>query len=283
MFFPKGAVAVNPAFGSISLATTDAQSFYNALQISASMTAGRSLSLQGSYSFSKSVDDSSVGSTRNTGQYPLYRTLDRGLSDFSIRQRLVFNYFYTLPFGGGQAWLNNGVSSKIFGGWRLGGILTLRSGTPFTAEVNVRYRDYLFGATRPDLLPGTSNNPTNGVSAGCGRVAAGQQVGGPDLYFDPCAFSVPLPGTIGNVGRNTLISPSVYNMDVSLQREFLLDSKRRLQFRAEIFNVSNHPSFNSPSSVVFSGEAGGRPTTAGRITKTATTSRQMQFALRLSF
>jgi hypothetical protein len=72
-------------------------------------------------------------------------------------------------------------------------------------------------------------------------------------------------------------------MDISLQREFLLDSRRRLQFRADIFNLPNHPNFTAPSAVVFSGESGGRTTTAGRISRTATTSRQIQFALRLSF
>jgi carboxypeptidase family protein len=282
-FFPKDSGALNPAFGSISLVTSDAQSFYNALQVSANKALGHGLSMQASYTLSKSVDDGSIGHSANAGQYGLMRTLDRGLSDFDIRQRLVFNYFYNLPFGGGQRWWTSGLSSRLFGGWRLGGILALRSGTPFSAQVNVRYKDYLFGATRPNLVPGASNNPIHGVTAGCGRVEAGLKLGGPDLEFDPCAFSAPPPGTIGNVGRNTLIAPSVFNLDLSLQREFLLDTKRRLQFRAEIFNLPNHSNFNSASPVVFSGESGDRTSSAGRISKTATTSRQMQFALRFSF
>jgi hypothetical protein len=95
---------------------------------------------------------------------------------------------------------------------------------------------------------------------------------------------VPLPGTLGNAGRNTLIAPSIFNADVSVQREFVVDSKRRLQFRAEIFNVPNRANFGQALSGVFSGAYPGRPNpTAGRINETVTTSRQIQFALRFSF
>ena len=287
LLFPKDAPPVNPTFGSITVINTDAQSFYNALQISANKSLGDGLSLQASYSFSKSVDDSSVGPRSNTGQYGLMRTLDRALSDFDIRHRLVFNYFYSLPFGSGQRWWNSGALSRLSGGWRLGGIMNFRKGTPFSVESKARTEGYLFAASRPNLLPGRSSS-TEGVTAGCevgeaDEVRAGQQLGGPDLYFDPCSFSVPLPGAIGNVGRNTFIAPSVFNMDISLQREFLLDAKRRLQFRVDIFNLPNHPNFTSPSPVVFSGRSGNRTSTAGRISKTSTTSRQLQFALRFSF
>jgi hypothetical protein len=283
LFFPKGAGAVNPLFGSLTVINSDAQSFYNALQVAASKSLGRGLSLQATYTYSKSVDDSSVGQGDNTGQYPMSRTLDRGLSDFDIRHRLVFNYFYNLPFGGGQRWASSGIPAKLLENWRLGGIVNLRSGTPFSPWVNVRYKDYLFAAKRPHLVAGFSKNPVHGTTAGCGSVPAGQKLGTPDLYFDPCAFSVPAPGVIGNAGRNTLIAPAVFDMDLSLQRDFLIDSKRRLQFRADIFNLQNRANFIAPSSTVFSGEAGQQTSTAGVISGTSTTSRQIQFALRLSF
>jgi hypothetical protein len=150
--------------------------------------------------------------------------------------------------------------------------------------VSVRDPAYLFAATQPNLVSGASNNPISGISAGCGSVAAGRELGGPDLYFDPCSFAVPLPGTIGNAGRNTLLAPRVFNMDVSVQREFVVDSKRRLQFRAEVFNVPNRVNFGKALSGVYSGTFPGRLNpTAGRISSTITTSRQIQFALRFSF
>ena len=83
-----------------------------------------------------------------------------------------------------------------------------------------------------------------------------------------------------------MIAPSVFSMDFSLQREFLLDATKRLQFRAEVFNLPNRSNFDVPSGggiTVFSGESAERASTAGRINSTSTTSRQIQFALRFSF
>jgi hypothetical protein len=117
-------------------------------------------------------------------------------------------------------------------------------------------------------------------------VAPGRPLGGPELYFDPCAFAAPAPGRLGNLGRNTVIAPSVFSMDFSIQRDFLLDATKRLQFRAEIFNLPNHTSFGPVTGgglTVFSGETASRTSTAGRINSTGTTSRQIQFALRFSF
>ncbi len=260
---------VNPAFGGILIMSSDAQSFYNSLQLSANKSLSRGISLQASYTYSKSVDDASTFSFHgNPTQYGLMRTLERGLSNFDIRHRLVFNYFYTLPLGSGLRWWNSGVLAHVFEGWRLGGIVRFRTGTPFTARINVLTPGYLFAATRPNLLPGRSNNSTQG---------------GPDQYFDPSVYSVPEPGTLGNVGRNTVIGPSVFNVDVSLQREFVLDAKRRLQFRAEFFNLPNHANFGLAQAIVFSGASGRPNPTAGRIRSTVTTARQIQFALRFSF
>ena len=229
------------------------------------------------------MDDASRGSFEG-GQYPYLRTLNRGLSDFDIRQRLVLNYFYSLPFGSGRSWATSGILSKMFGGWRLGGIFSVCTGTPFTATVNVRNPGYLFAARQPNLIAGQSNNPTSGVSAGCAAVEAGRELRAPELYFDPCVFEVPEPGTLGNVGRNTLIAPTVLRVDLSIQREFLVDAQRRLQFRAEFFNLPNHTNFGRVSSGVFTGVGEGRfNPSAGRISSTNTTSRQVQFALRLTF
>ncbi|MBI3939948.1 MAG: TonB-dependent receptor [Acidobacteria bacterium] len=291
LYFPPNSGPINPAFGGISIISSDAQSFYNSLQLSAVKSFDRGTSLQANYTYGKSVDDASTSSSgafaAPSRQYPLMRTLDRSLSDFDLRHRLAVSYFLTLPFGGGHRWLNSPTVSHVLGGWRLGGILSYRSGTPLFPRLNVRTAGFLFVANRPNLLPGHSNNPTKGVTTGCSGVAAGQKLGGPELYFDPCSFSVPEPGTLGNVGRNTLIGPSAFSMDISLQKEFTLGGERRLQFRAEFFNLPNHPNFAGPSagsSVVFSGAFPGRfNTTAGRLLRTATTSRQIQFALRLTF
>ncbi|MBI4463124.1 MAG: TonB-dependent receptor, partial [Acidobacteria bacterium] len=118
---------VNPAFGATTMLGSDAQSFYHSLQLSANKRTGRGNSLQASYTWSKSIDDASSpfggGAVQASGasQYGLMRTLDRGLSDFNIRHRLVVNYFYSPPFGPGQPWLNSGFLANVLGGWRLSG------------------------------------------------------------------------------------------------------------------------------------------------------------------
>jgi len=289
-FFPPDTPFVNPAFSGVGFTSMDGQSFFNALQLAGGRRTASGISVQASYSFSHSVDDASAPSQQST-QYGFDRALGRGLSSFDVRHRVSFNYFYPLPFGGGRRWWNSGVLAKVLGGWRIGGILSLRSGTPFTPTVSVRTPGYLYSGTQPNLIAGRSNNPISGVSAGCNdprtglpAIEAGRAVGGPELYFDPCSFSVPLSGTLGNAGRNTLIAPWVFNADVSVQREFVVDSKRRLQFRGEVFNVPNRANFGQALSGVFSGAYPGRPNpTAGRINETVTTSRQIQFALRFSF
>ena len=141
---------VNPAFGGISILNSDAQSFYNSLQLSADKSLSRGISLRASYSFSKSVDDASSHSFHSflggSSQYGLMRTLDRGLSDFDVRHRLVINYFYTPPLGSGGRWLRSGFLSQVFGGWRLGGIMRFRTGVPYTPVVNARSPGFLFAA-----------------------------------------------------------------------------------------------------------------------------------------
>ncbi|MBI3895481.1 MAG: TonB-dependent receptor [Acidobacteria bacterium] len=269
---------VNPAFGAITMLGSDAQSFYNSLQLSLSKRSSRGNSVQASYTLSKSVDDASSSGgdaveSSTSSQYGLRRTLDRGLSDFDIRHRFVVSYFYSLPFGQGRAWLNSGFLSTVFGGWRVGGIMSRRAGTPYSIEVRLRKDGYLFSATRPNLVPGRSNNPV---------------IGDRLRYFDVTAFSAPPKGTLGNLGRNTVIGPGEFNMDISLQKEFSIDSRRRLEFRAEIFNLPNHTNFSKNTStgvVVLTGDPDSPKAgaSAGRVDKTSSTARQIQFALRLSF
>jgi hypothetical protein len=293
LFFPASEKPLNPAFGGgINVLGTDAQSFYNSLQLSAGKTFGPGISLQANYTYSKSVDDASTigpaAFTPQSGQVPyaLNRGLERALSDFDLRHRLTVSYFYTLPKNSGQRWFNSALLSTVLQDWRLGGIVLFRSGIPFTALMNVTEPGSLFSSSRPNLLPGHSNNPTHGVSAGCGGIPAGQKVGTPDLYFDPCAFSLPEPGTLGNLGRNTIISPSVVSMDLSLQKEFRLTASKQLQFRAEVFNLANHSNLNRVINgpvTVFTGFPARVNATAAIIQSTVTTARQIQFALRFSF
>jgi hypothetical protein len=106
-------------------------------------------------------------------------------------------------------------------------------------------------------------------------------VGRPDRWFDPNAFALPTSGTFGNVARGSIIGPGLTTFDTSLFKKISISERWNLQFRAEAFNVFNHTNFLEPNAVVFSGNS--ISSSAGVITGTAITGRQIQFALKLMF
>jgi hypothetical protein len=108
-------------------------------------------------------------------------------------------------------------------------------------------------------------------------------LGGPNQYFNPAAFAVPPNGTYGNVGRDTLIGPGSSTVDFSVLKNTAVTERVKLQFRAEFFNLLNRANFSTPNTVVFSSANSGPSPTAGVITATSSTSRQIQFGLKLLF
>jgi len=152
-------------------------------------------------------------------------------------------------------------------------ITTLQSGHPFTVQLGfVRSGNLNTGFSmneRPSVKPGYSGNPV---------------LGGPDRFWDINAFELPPVNQRGNLGRNSLIGPGLAAVDVSLNRSFQPREGWTLQFRAEIFNLPNHPNFATPSGrIAFTNAAGAVAPNWGRITATTSTSRQIQFGLKLSF
>ena len=179
----------------------------------------------------------------------------------------------------------------VLAGWQINGILTLAGGTPITILSGFnRSRNGASGTQitdRPDLLPGFNNNPVNGVSKGCPGVAPGTKLGTPDMYFDPCAFALPEPGTYGNLGRNTVIGPGLTNFDFALVKNIAFLENKSVQFRAEAFNLFNHPNFNRPGalqeSVKLFTPLGERIPPNAAIRSTITDPRQIQFGLKFTF
>jgi hypothetical protein len=182
------------------------------------------------------------------------------------------NGTYELPFGNGKVFFNNlhGWREKLAGGWTLSGIGSLQTGFPFTPQLGFNPSNN--GDTRNPVRP--SWNP-----AFTGPVV----LGGPNRYFNPNAFVVPAAGTYGNVGRDTLTGPGLAELDLSVSKSALISERVKIQFRAEIFNILNHANFATPNTVVFSSASSIPAPTAGVITSTATTSRQIQFGLKLLF
>ena len=150
------------------------------------------------------------------------------------------------------------------------------------AGFNVSRNGDPLSSDRPNLNPGFSNSPTSGVTAGCAGVTAGQKLGTPDLYFDPCAFSLPAAGTYGNLGRDTLIGPGLSNVDFGLVKNTAVREHMNLEFRAEFFNLLNRANFTNPAASLFL-STGGRNTNAGKITLTSVDNREIQFGMKLTF
>jgi len=265
-FFPKDSEKRNPNWLRLRIQHTDANSNYNALLASVNKRFSRGFQFQGSYTLSKVMShaetvrgaDFASGNVETMDPYDLGR--DRSLAEFDTRQNFVFNYTYELPGNNLQ-----GIGGKIMGGWQTSGILSLASGAPFTANSR---RSNTGERKRPDLAAGASNNPV---------------LGGPDQYFDPLAFEAPGRGFYGNLGRNTLIDPGVATFDFSLIKNIYLPGESsQVQFRTEFFNLFNRANFQTPEFEVFD-RGGDRPGAAGNIDETTTTSRQIQFALKIIF
>ncbi|MGH8247097.1 MAG: hypothetical protein ACREUU_11790, partial [Gammaproteobacteria bacterium] len=189
----------NPNFTGIWQRVTDAQSFYNALQVSALKRFSHGLRAQLSYTFSRTVDDSSGINSQdfdNSVQYGMDwydRKMDRGLSSFHAKHNLTFNWTCDLPFGRSLT----GVAGAIVKGWQLNNITSIQSGHPFTVRLGFNRSGNLNTTSfsiheRPNVKAGFSNNPI---------------LGGPDRYWDINAFELPPVNERGNLGRNTLIGP----------------------------------------------------------------------------
>ncbi|HKQ78000.1 MAG TPA: TonB-dependent receptor [Blastocatellia bacterium] len=266
----------NPNFTGVWQRVTDAQSFYHSAQLSVIKRYSAGLRAQLSYTFSRSVDDSSGINSQDFGNVVQYgldwydRTIDRGLSAFHVKHNLTFNSTYDLPFGRSM----KGLAGALAKGWQLNNITAIRSGTPFTVRLGFNRSGNLnttsFSANeRPNLKQGASSNPV---------------LGGPDRYFDVNAFELPPVNTRGTLGRNTLIGPGLVSVDASLGKSFALGESRSLTFRAEVFNLPNHPNFAVPSGqIAFTNAQSAVAPTAGRITSTVTTSRQIQLGLKFTF
>src|SRR5277367_670858 len=272
LYYPTNANLQNNAVWNTTHWFSQGVSSYNGLEVDVNRRLARGLQFRGVYTFSKALDD---GDNMNTSvatnspafvANPLDPKADYGRASFDVRHAGVINATYDIPFGRGQD--GNPWIGRIIGNWQVSGIETLLSGLPFTPQLS--YNPSNDGDTRNPVRP--SINPTF-----TGPVI----LGGANQYFNPNAFVQPLPGTYGNVGRNTLQAPGLVSTDIAVARKFSLSERLNLQFRAEIFNLFNHTNFNAPNPVVYAAATGGPSPTAGVVTSTTTTSRQVQFGLKL--
>lgn len=274
-FIPVG-TRPNPYLSGGFFWTTQGNSSYNGLQVELTRRLSHGLQVRGNYTWSKNLDMNSAltgAQANNQAQMLMDRSnlrRDWGPSAFDARQQSTISFHYDLPFGAGQRWMQSGHGgmSRVVSGWQLNSITTLLSGFPFTP---------LVGANRS--ANGDTRNPDrpNFNPDFKGDIILGQ----PSRWYDPNAFLLPNVGTFGNVGRGVLRGPGLATVDFSVNKDTRINERFKLQFRAEFFNLLNRANFGVPNTTVFSGTAFNA--SAGLITSTVTTSRQIQGSLKLIF
>ena len=243
-----------PVFGGIGYFDDNMNNTYHSLQTSVEQRMHHGLWYLVSYTWSKSittVNTPAVGG--NTGR-------EKALSGFDVPHNLAISVGYELPIGREHRFLSNAnaLVEGLLGGWQVQGIYVHRSGRPFTPTISTDRANTGVGGQRPNRIgSGRLDHPTV------------------DTWFDKTAFLVPSQFTYGNSGANILREDTYKSLDFSLFKQFRLGT-RRLQLRAEAFNLTNTSSFNAPNSAIDTAAG-------GRVTSTASTPRQLQFALKFEF
>jgi Carboxypeptidase regulatory-like domain/TonB dependent receptor-like, beta-barrel len=219
---------VTSAGGAMTIQESVSNSNYNGMWVSAERRLSKGLTLNASYTFSKSIDNNSVGSSNPQIQDFYNIAAERALSDFDARRRFVFSGVYLLPL----QWDHNGFTRRIAQGWSIAPIVNLQSGNPFSPIVPTADPSSLEVLDRPNRVAGqplTVPNPN------------------PTQWLNKAAFSLPPVGTFGNAGRNILTAPGFQDVDFAVSKLTTIKEHVSLQFRAEAFNILNHPNFAQPS------------------------------------
>jgi hypothetical protein len=270
---------------------SEGDSSYNALQVDFKRRFSQGLTLRGIYTWSKVLDDgdsyngTAAGNAPGLVANPYDVSADWGPGTFDVRHVGVVTASYDLPIGHGKRWLSdgNGFAGAVASGWIANSIVTVQSGFPFTPQL--AFNPSNDGDTRNPVRPFLNPNFSGPVI-----------VGTPGEWFNPAAFAVTASngGFFGNVARDAYFGPGLATWDFSVLKDTRIGEKMNLQFRAEIFNLLNRSNFNTPNLITFvqgfnsQGANAGTVTSTpapsglnGSITSTSTSSRQVQFGLKL--
>jgi hypothetical protein len=296
IYYPYASTATAAALANPSLANTTSwvsggAGDYDALEVDLRRSFANGFQFRGNYTYSKNLDDGSAWNTSVSGNtpafvsYPQHPQVNWGPAATDVRQAASVNASYELPFGPGKTFLNHtsGPVSTAIGGWTASGIVSTQTGFPFSPQLG--YNAPGNGDSRNPVRPSWNPNFNGSLHP----KTTGQ-------WFNPNAFIPPTVtfatatcgssttcGTYGNVSRDSLVGPGLTDVDFSATKKTQLTERLGLQFRAEFFNILNHANFTSPNEVVFSSATSGVSPTAGVITATSTTSRQIQFGAKLEF
>ncbi|MBK7601014.1 MAG: hypothetical protein IPJ07_21845 [Acidobacteria bacterium] len=319
-------------FGEIDYKTSGGRDSYNSLQVGLNRRFTAGLTLGAQYQWGHSIGNTQGSNDAQTAQDPFNFNGERGNNTFDIRHSANITALYELPIGNGRAINLDGVANTLLGGWTLGGVYNGRTGTPL--DIRITRPDVVMVCTSPTQtgatcasgevrgLPGTIS-ATSPLPAGFSAVI--NTPGGnntrntrrPDIiqgvnpylesgglrFINPAAFTIPRPGTYGNLMRGALFGPTFHQFDMTLQKKFQITEKVAFEFRTEIYNLFNRSNFANPPATLpnnLGAQQPGQPftytsetannvgnfglinATVGR-TVGLGTNRQIQFSGRISF
>jgi hypothetical protein len=277
-----GTIVADPAglltpFGEIDYKTSGGKDRYNALQVLLNRRFAKGLTLNAQYQLGKSYGNTQGSNEANTAQNPYSFDEEKGLNTFDIRHSGNVTALYELPFGKDRKFKLSGFADAVLGGWQVGGVYNVRSGTPInvlivrpdvvavcqnsagcalgSSTVAQGFVITLPSGSLPAGFVGTLNTPGGNASRSTRRP---DRVPGVDPYLtqnglrflNPAAFAMPAPGTYGDLERNALKGPSFSQFDLTLQKRFRLGERTALEFRSEIFNLFNKANFANPPSTL---------------------------------
>jgi hypothetical protein len=238
-----------PQYGSIALASQDVNSHYNSLQLTAQKQFSRGFTVLANYTWSKSLDDVPYGTSPTTvgvqaaggssyvSPIPWYlpgrHQFDYGPSEFDHQHRLVTSFIWQSPALGH----NSRFVRYALGGWQLTGLLSAQTGGPMTVIAGKDQSGTALADDRAYYVGGV--DPYGGNA--CGSKASCVN------YLNPAAFTLPVQGSWGNVGKGALRGPGMFDYDGGLAKDFPLHGERvKLQFKAEFFDLFNRANFMNP-------------------------------------
>ena len=264
----------NTAFFEAIVNQAHGHSTYHAAQLTLTKRMSRGLQIQGAYTWAHAIDDSADPIAVGEGAFAhgLPRNSfalgnERGNSDFDVRQRLVINYVWELPFGKGQAFVNHGFLGRVLEGWQLSGVTTFQTGLHYSV-FGFRDSQHTGLSDRADFLGPVA------LPAGHDKTETGLPLS---------AFALPDYGTAGNSGRNRFSGPGTNNWDMVMAKDTSITERIKLELRVEAYNVFNRTAFDLPDGLMADTGTFGFSTNTLTQPDGTTSARQLQFGAKLKF
>lgn len=278
VYYPVGAQNANPNLANSTSWVSQGVGSYDALEVDVRRAFGNGFQFRGNYTYSKNLDNGSAWNTSVSGntpayvEFPLRPKWDWGPAATDLRHAASLNGSYELPFGPRQHFLKHasGPVNVLAAGWTASAVVNVQSGFPFSPQLG--YNPTGNGDTRNPVRPDWNSQFSGKLYPRT-----------PVQWFNPAAFLPPATGTYGNVSRDALTGPGMSEIDFSATKKTHIAERLALEFRGEFFNILNRTNFLTPNEVVYSSAASGISPTAGVVTATSTTSRQIQFGAKLQF